>query len=64
MDLYDSKQFDSFVTYCEKISKIEHENILKLHYYSRVFTSDNISFPYCKFFLIFEYCESSVEGEI
>jgi serine/threonine protein kinase len=37
---------------------------MKLYKYSRVFVEDGLSEPYCKFFLIFEYCESSLRNEI
>lgn len=35
-----------------------------MKYYSRVFVEENLGDPFCKYFLIFEYCESSLETEM
>ena len=43
---------------------LDHPHILKLHKYSRVFGCENLDSPYCKYFLIFDYCESNVKNEM
>lgn len=49
---------------CQDLMNLNHPNILKLLTYSYCFIEENHGFPYCKFFLVFEYCESSLDREI
>ena len=64
MDLKEVNKFDKFSAFCETLIQIDHPHIQKLIKYSRVFAEEELCAPYCKFFLIFEYCESSVHNEI
>ena len=49
---------------CSDLLTLNHPNILKLITYSYCFIEESHGFPYCKFFLVFEYCESSLDREI
>lgn len=64
MDIKEINYFDKFVDFCEELLSFNHPNILRLIYYSRVFVEETLGDAFCKFFLIFEYSESSVENEI
>jgi serine/threonine protein kinase len=46
------------------MNTLDHPNILKLHNYSYLFVQENHGDPFCKFFLVFEYCESSLVVEM
>ena len=49
---------------CKELTTLSHPNLLKLQYYSYCFIEETHGNPYCKFFLVFEYCESSLDREI
>ena len=51
--------------FCENMKKnLKHPNLLKLREYSYVFIEETHGNPYCKFFLVFEYSESSLDREM
>lgn len=64
MDLRGVDTIDSYEEYCEKLLDIDQKEILLMKFYSRVFVEETLGDPFCKYFLIFEYCESSLETEI
>jgi len=43
---------------------LEHKNISKLHNYSYLFVQESHGDPFCKFFLVFEYCEQGLCNEL
>ncbi|KAL4432472.1 hypothetical protein ABPG74_013326 [Tetrahymena malaccensis] len=64
MDLRGVETIDKYENYCESLFEINQKEILQMKFYSRVFVEESLGDPYCRYFLIFEYCESSVETEI
>ena len=64
IDIRGVKQIDKYEEFCEKLLEINQKDILQMQYYSRVFAEETLGDPFCKYFLIFEYCESSIQTEI
>ena len=69
--MYDYKEviqqsdgIDAQIDLCDKILTLSHPNILKLVTYSYCLLEETHGDPYCKFFLVFEYSESSLDREI
>ena len=69
--MYDYKEviqlsdgIDAQIDLCDKIITLSHPNILKLVTYSYCLLEETHGDPYCKFFLVFEYSESSLDREI
>jgi hypothetical protein len=43
---------------------LEHKTICKLHNYSYLFIQEQHGDPFCKFFLIYDYCEQSISNQL
>ncbi|KRX09429.1 Protein kinase-like domain [Pseudocohnilembus persalinus] len=60
----DANKIDEFAQFCENLFKIDNNSILKLHYYARFFAEPDLGEAFCKYLLVFEYTESTLESEI
>lgn len=50
--------------YCDHMLTLQHDNLLNMKSYTFLFKEDVLDDPYCKFYMVFEYSESSLFREL